>query len=199
MEPSPSEGGFGLPSSRTKRFALIAVILVVAAVPVAVTSRPAPEKVKLAAERSEPVTAVSWNPCAWSRGLHLRSQCREDAKAATHAPQRPQTAPQAVAKAPVPRKPSSAPVGSIAARIAAAWPGDDRAVLSVARCESKLSPTATGSAGERGVLQIHPTHIDGAIAALGFTWDQMYEAEPNVKVAWALHQSSGWGPWTCKP
>lgn len=66
----------------------------------------------------------------------------------------------------------------------------------VARCESGLNPGATGAAGERGIFQIHPVNR-GYVESLGFTWDQMYQAEPNVIVAATMRAQYGWGPWTC--
>lgn len=62
-----------------------------------------------------------------------------------------------------------------------------------------FDPLATGSAGERGVMQIHPAHAraGGIIARLGYTWDQMYEVGPNLAVALAIYLAGGWGAWSC--
>lgn len=55
---------------------------------------------------------------------------------------------------------------------------------------------ATGRYGERGPFQIHPIHI-GLIVSMGYIWDDMYEVEPNARVARALYDRSGWAPWSC--
>jgi hypothetical protein len=85
------------------------------------------------------------------------------------------------------------------------WPGDDDKAVRVAGCESTgdrsgptydLDPGATGSAGERGTLQLHPVHRE-RVASLGYSWDDMYDAGKNTIVAWDLFTESGWEPWTC--
>lgn len=81
-------------------------------------------------------------------------------------------------------------------------------MLSIAMCESgydsnadgykdTLDAGATGRAGERGVMQIHPTHAARLIPSLGYTWDQMYEVGPNLAVAAVLFQAGGYSPWSC--
>lgn len=71
-------------------------------------------------------------------------------------------------------------------------------LLSIAMCESGLNAGATGRAGERGIMQIHPTHAhSGLISRLGYTWDQMYEPGPNLAVAAVLYRAGGFAPWSC--
>lgn len=58
--------------------------------------------------------------------------------------------------------------------------------------ESGGDPTATGSAGERGLVQIHPIHRSW----LGGWWDRMYEPAANAFAAVSLKaQAGGWSPW----
>lgn len=64
--------------------------------------------------------------------------------------------------------------------------------LRVARCESRLWPHARGSAGERGIFQIHPVHFGWLDE--GRLWQPWY----NAKIAWRLSRGgTSWGPWTC--
>ena len=51
----------------------------------------------------------------------------------------------------------------------------------------------TGSAGEKGMMQIHPVHFSNA-KRLGFNLD-----DPNGNMAYAmwLHEREGLAPWTC--
>ena len=63
------------------------------------------------------------------------------------------------------------------------------AAKTVAACESKWSPNATGGAGERGTFQIHPIHRDSTYDELG-----------NFVAAYRI--SSGgydWSAWACRP
>lgn len=62
----------------------------------------------------------------------------------------------------------------------------DKALV-IARCESGWNTGATGSAGERGLFQIHPIHFDSTYDTLG-----------NVRAAYRI--SSGgrdWSAWSC--
>lgn len=74
----------------------------------------------------------------------------------------------------------------------------ERAVA-VVECETAgtFDPRSTGDEGERGLLQIHPKYHQERIARLGFTWDDMYEVEPNLAVGMDLFAEQGWGPWSC--
>ncbi len=62
-------------------------------------------------------------------------------------------------------------------------------VLSVMRCESGGNPNATGAAGERGLMQIHPLHRDST-----------YDPAGNLLAAFRISGGgTSWGAWTCKP
>lgn len=69
----------------------------------------------------------------------------------------------------------------------------------VAGCETgqTFDPGATNGA-HRGLFQISGTYHRERVARLGFTWDQMYEAGPNITVAADLYAEQGWQPWTCR-
>jgi hypothetical protein len=81
--------------------------------------------------------------------------------------------------------------------------------LAVGTCESGLTTTQVGSAGELGPLQVHPgwstswgwpaEGLGPLVPALGYTWEQVAEPGPNAHVASVIHAHLGWGPWTCKP
>jgi hypothetical protein len=49
---------------------------------------------------------------------------------------------------------------------------------------------------ERGLFQIHPVH-KGLIASMGYTWDEMFDAEPNIRVAVEIRRRQGLRAWTC--
>ncbi len=74
----------------------------------------------------------------------------------------------------------------LVASIFPAWAVDT--VLAVMWCESRGDPNATGAAGERGLLQIHPR----------WHYDATYDPEGNLRAAYRI--SSGgtdWSAWTC--
>ena len=68
--------------------------------------------------------------------------------------------------------------------------------LRVARCETggTLDPRARGSAGERGLFQIHPIH---------WGWineNRLFQPAYNARVAWRLSRGgTNWTHWTCRP
>ena len=68
--------------------------------------------------------------------------------------------------------------------------------VKVAVCESGLNQYATGSAGERGIFQIHPVHAY-SMTKQGFTWDSMYQWKANIDYAYMLYTWQSWSPWTC--
>jgi hypothetical protein len=68
--------------------------------------------------------------------------------------------------------------------------------VNVAMCESGLNQYATGSAGERGIFQIHPAHSI-SMTEHGFTWADMYNWKKNVDYAYLLYSWQSWSPWTC--
>lgn|SRR3990167_10104717 len=90
------------------------------------------------------------------------------------------------------------PSGSVQDRIARTWPGDDRAALSVAKCESSFDPTARNGV-HIGLFQLSGRYHRGRAARLGYSWEQMAQVEPNVRVAWDLYSEQKWRPWSCKP
>lgn len=65
------------------------------------------------------------------------------------------------------------------------------------RCESTMNPRAVGSAGERGLTQIHPIHRQ-RIERLGFTWDDMFDPAANLTVAFDIYSEQGARPWSCR-
>ncbi|KKK65642.1 hypothetical protein LCGC14_2972060, partial [marine sediment metagenome] len=69
--------------------------------------------------------------------------------------------------------------------------------LRVAWCESEWREDAVSAYGHRGIYQIAPVHIP-RIEAMGYTWDDMLLAGPNVAVAYALWLEQGWSPWICR-
>ena len=61
-------------------------------------------------------------------------------------------------------------------------------VLRIMACESGGNPNATGSAGERGLMQIHPLHFDST-----------YDPEGNLRAAYRISGGgSSFAAWTCK-
>lgn len=62
-------------------------------------------------------------------------------------------------------------------------------VLTIMLCESGGNPNATGSAGERGLMQIHPIHSDS-------TYDPYLNLMAAFRISGGGYQ---WGPWSCKP
>ncbi len=69
-----------------------------------------------------------------------------------------------------------------------------RYAYAIASCETggTFYNRATGSAGERGWFQIHPTH---------FGWldeEQLWDVRYNTKIAYRMSKGgTSWGPWTC--
>lgn len=115
------------------------------------------------------------------------------------APQAPEPTPKPVAKVYEPKSEPKVLAGSIPARIAKAWPGNDAEALAVSGCESagsrqRWNPAATNGQ-HLGLFQIASNVHARRIARHGFTRAQMLTVEPNVKVAWELYSESGWGPW----
>lgn len=63
----------------------------------------------------------------------------------------------------------------------------------IAYRESKWNPYATGSAGERGIFQIHPVHASW----IGSDWWRLYEPAVNTHYAVELYRRAGYSfsPW----
>lgn len=61
-------------------------------------------------------------------------------------------------------------------------------VLAIIQCESYGNPDATGAAGERGLLQIHPIH--GSLST--------YDPAGNIAAAWIIsNYGTDFSPWSC--
>ncbi len=73
---------------------------------------------------------------------------------------------------------------------------DQERAVRVARCESGLQPTARNGQFT-GLFQLGRGYHEGRAARLGYSWDQMWEAGPNIQVAADLWAEAGWGPWSC--
>jgi hypothetical protein len=82
---------------------------------------------------------------------------------------------------------------------------NNETAVKIADCESVhfdpavVAGPRTGKAGERGVFQIHPVHIQSLLAN-GFTWDDMFDYRKNIAYAKMLYGWVGqqWYPtWTC--
>ena len=67
--------------------------------------------------------------------------------------------------------------------------------VAVFGCESKWDPTSLGSAGERGIPQIHPTHFP-TMYRLGLSPESSTDL---MRFAVRLWERSGWAPWSCQP
>lgn len=65
-------------------------------------------------------------------------------------------------------------------------------------CETggTYNPRATNGS-HAGLAQISRRWHGARIARLGFTWEQMFEATPNLTVAADIFAEQGWRPWTC--
>lgn len=92
------------------------------------------------------------------------------------------------------RVPLSTPPTSVESAIRRAFPKDPARAVRIARCESRLNPTAVNPrSGASGLFQIHPMHRK-LVAATGYRWEQMREVEPNLVIARKLGRN-GWSPW----
>ena len=93
------------------------------------------------------------------------------------------------------RVPEAPPPASVPELIDAYFGADAGTARRVAWCESSYREDAVNGR-HRGIYQISSVHQD-RIARLGFTWDDMLEAEPNIVVARDLQREQGWRPWAC--
>lgn len=71
------------------------------------------------------------------------------------------------------------------------WPG-----AQLVQCESRWDQYAVGRFGERGLFQVHPLWIP-TINRLGWSWDDMFQPEPNVRMAAHIRRVQGLTAWTC--
>lgn len=115
----------------------------------------------------------------------------------------PTTTPASSVTAPSTTTPSSPPPTNTSA--APVSPKSDRQLVdeilgwpfpAIITCESNWNRWAVGAAGERGLTQIHPVH-KGLVARMGYTWAQMHEVEPNLRVAAEIRRTQGLRAWTC--
>lgn len=75
-------------------------------------------------------------------------------------------------------------------------PEADRAIR-VAWCESRHNPKARNGS-HYGLMQISRRWHEGRARRMGYSWGQMLEPEPNLRVAHAIWREQGWRPWSCK-
>lgn len=64
--------------------------------------------------------------------------------------------------------------------------------IEVARCESRLDPSAVGAAGELGLFQLHPRGV-----GYGYTRETLLDPVENSRIAAAHVAKHGWSAWTC--
>lgn len=87
-------------------------------------------------------------------------------------------------------------------KIMQAWPSEQGYnPVNIAFRESSLDPKEEGGLDERGLFQILPKtfHEEKAKYPEKFpdvTWNQMFEADPNIKMAKWLYDKYGWEPWS---
>lgn len=67
--------------------------------------------------------------------------------------------------------------------------------MEVAAAESGGNNNATGSAGERGIFQIHPVNF----RTLGVDSQALQDPFRSTEAAYKLWEESGWAPWTTAP
>ena len=73
-------------------------------------------------------------------------------------------------------------------------PDQQVTALKIFYCESQWNTYAIGSAGERGIPQIHPIHFD----YYKVTGDQLtYNPELAGIVAYFIYIEQGWSAWSC--
>ena len=69
-------------------------------------------------------------------------------------------------------------------------------LVALGQCESRLTPTAVGRAGERGLFQLHPQGLLRDFYAQGFTdFGSVYEQAEYTAAAIARGLGSHWTCW----
>lgn len=68
--------------------------------------------------------------------------------------------------------------------------------IQVARCESSLNPRARNG-DHYGLFQLRRYWHERRARRLGYSWAQMTEVLPNIRVAHDLFTEQGWTPWSC--
>jgi transglycosylase-like protein with SLT domain len=100
---------------------------------------------------------------------------------------------------PAPPTTVAAPVdpAGVEAMIRDVWPDEieDRALV-IAQRESSLQPGAYNGWCCYGLFQIYFEANRAFLSSLGVTTaEQLFDARTNIRVAYAMYQRSGWGPW----
>lgn len=93
-----------------------------------------------------------------------------------------------------PRAPAP-PQGSIQARLAAAWPGNDQWALRVVACESGFSNNDRNASGADGYWQFLPSTWHQMLGQTG--WPSDFSLEFQTAQAWRLYQMAGPSQWVC--
>ena len=70
------------------------------------------------------------------------------------------------------------------------WP----TVACIVQRESRGDPYAVGSAGERGLMQVHPVTWP-YLAQYGITPDSLFDPTTNIRAGYLLYQVNGLAPW----
>jgi hypothetical protein len=86
-----------------------------------------------------------------------------------------------------------APRGTVAQRVAAAWPGDDRDALRVVGCESGFEQGARSGSGRYSGLFQFDQRTWQAVGGTGPPAEA--SVEEQTRRAWRLYQQRGWAPW----
>lgn len=99
-----------------------------------------------------------------------------------------------------PQKPCSD--GHVQCLIQKYWGGNDAEALKVAKCESNYDPHAQNGS-HYGIFQLSKGDHEGRATSMKgeddeyYTWDDMWDAGKNTRVAYSLYLDRGWGPWVC--
>lgn len=75
------------------------------------------------------------------------------------------------------------------------WPCAE--AVSVAWCESRHQPLATGALGERGLFQLRPEYHQARADRLFGPGANLYDPYINTATAHSLWLELGWQPWSC--
>ncbi len=82
--------------------------------------------------------------------------------------------------------------------VAEVWGDLTPQAMAVAFCESSHDPGVVSANGQDwGLFQINRVHR-GRVAAMGYEWDDLFDAHVNAVVARHIYDEAGdWSPWTC--
>ena len=85
-----------------------------------------------------------------------------------------------------------APTGGIVDLIYSIFGSNGAAAVSVASCESGLSPTAENPSGASGLFQLMPVHWEGRF--------DPFDPVANTRYAYSLSSGGAdWSAWSCQP